>query len=470
MKQLLRNLKVILVLFIVLAFSLLVGIVYHQYKSNKVLLSSTGESKEALAERFAHAGTVYSADDVELAFSSEGERHYCVDRELAAAFLQTVGDYTQNITNTIESSYQDHLTGGGRAPWYQLMFDFTGKGLQGDDIHLTLNSELTRYAYRQLGDRRGSIVVLNYKTGEVQCMVSTPSTDPWNVITYEDIPDTALFNRSLLSSYKPGSTFKIVTGTAWLSDKNFDPNLTVLCKGSEPLFGVGSVTENTANAGHGEIQIEDAYAYSCNHFFGTVAATIGGSKLEQQAEKFGYNQALNLDRLHINSGEFQLEAGNTNLLTWQAIGQPLGDAKLFLSPMQMAMIAGAIANDGQMLVPHVIKYMVNPLGFKYEKSRASSISTVTSPEIAKQITKYLKSVVAYGTGIGADRADMEIAGKTGTAEYQRGDGEIVTNSLFTGFIADSEHPYAVAVVLEDSEGGAADIAGGVLAEAKELGE
>ncbi len=468
MKQLLRNLKIILVLFLVISLGLLGGVSYHQYKSQKILLNSFGESKQALAERFAFAGTIYTADNIKLAYSSDKQRHYSEDRELAEATMHLVGDYTQNISNTIETVYQDSLTGHRRPLPYQLLFDLTGNGLVGDDIILTIDSELSKQAYRLLGDHRGSVVVINYQTGAIVCMVSSPSTVPENVVAYEDIPDTGLFNRALLAEYKPGSTFKIVTGMSWITSDQYDPDKTVYCKGTEPLFGEGSVFENRGESGHGDIGIIDAYAYSCNHFFGQISVDIGAEELQSGAESFGFNQQYELDRLYVNESQFAMQSDDVYSLSWQSVGQPNAETTLTVTPLHLSMMAATIANQGQMMKPHVIKYMINPMqrGYQYLKPRV--LREVTSPEVCQIIEDGMRAAVQYGTATGAQGYGIEVAGKTGTAEYQREDGEIVTNSLFAGFNVDRDHPYAVAVVLEDAAGGAADIGGSVLASASKL--
>lgn len=470
MKQLLRNLKVILVIFLVISVGLLSGVSYHQYKSKKILLNGVGESKANLAERFAFAGSIYTADQVKLAYSSDQKRHYSEDRELAEATMHLVGDYTQNISNTIESVYQDNLTGRSRPLPYQLLFDLTGNGLVGDDIVLTIDSELSKEAYRQLSGHRGSAVVINYLTGEIVCMVSSPSTLPENVVAYEDIPDTGLFNRALLAEYKPGSTFKIVTGMSWITSSHYDSQKTVYCRGSEPLLGEGSVFENRSDSGHGDIGITDAYAYSCNYFFGQIGIDIGADELQAGAESFGFNQQFMADDLYVGQSRFEMRSKDPYSLSWQSIGQPNAETTLTVTPLHLSMIAATIANQGKMMQPHVIKYMINPLQRAYQTAKEQVLFEITDPQTCQIIEQGMHAAVQYGTAMGAGNYGIDVAGKTGTAEYQREDGNLVSNSLFMGFNTDRNQPYAVAVVLEDASGGAADVGGKLLATASRIEE
>ena len=217
MKMLMRNLKIILVLFLLISAALLFGLSFQQYRSKNELYVAAGENKEALKTRYAQAGTIYDINGLILAQSEDGERIYSEDSTIAKAMVHIVGDYTHNIGNTIESTYQGILLGNDRNPLRQFYLDILGKGLSGDDITLTADGELSKKAYELLDGRAGSIVVINYKTGAVLTAVSSPSTSPESVIAYEDIPETSLFNRALLGSYAPGSTFKIITAAAYLT-------------------------------------------------------------------------------------------------------------------------------------------------------------------------------------------------------------------------------------------------------------
>ena len=169
MKMLMRNLKIMLVLFFIVSASLLICLSYQQYRSKTELYIAAGENKAALRSRYAQAGTIFDSDGLILAQSVDGDRVYCEDSAIAKSVLHIVGDYTHNIGNTVEASYQGILLGNDRNIFRQFYLDILGKGLSGDDITLTISGELSKKAYNLLDGRNGSVVLLNYKTGAVLC-------------------------------------------------------------------------------------------------------------------------------------------------------------------------------------------------------------------------------------------------------------------------------------------------------------
>ncbi|HHT25233.1 MAG TPA: hypothetical protein GXZ76_06940 [Clostridiaceae bacterium] len=468
MKQLMRSLKSILLFFMIISLALLVGIVVQQNKSQRLLLQSSNENKAVLHSRYSNAGTIWSADMVRLAYSKDGERHYAENSELARAMIQTVGDYTHNIGNTIEGAYQDRLIGTGRSFIQQLTFDFTGNGMTGDDIILTVNSDLTLHAQALLGDSNGSIVIINYKTGAILCMVSTPNTYPDNVVNWTDIPESSLFNRSIAGAYAPGSTYKVVTGIAWTESEQYDPNYTMYCKGQETLLGPGSVTEDRGEDAHGEIGMQTAYHVSCNHFFGDIGMKAGAELMQNTAEQFGFNKPLSIGRLIGKTGTYKAVADDQYLLSWQSIGQPIENNELTVSPLHLAMISGAVANHGIMMQPYLLKNYISPFGNNYETTKQKVFSQLDSSAGVEVIKNNLITTVEQGRAYGSYIQGYVIGGKTGTAESVNDDGDLVTNSLYTGFIDDPYNPYAVGIVIENGIYDTPTIAGSILTKAIEL--
>lgn len=468
MKQLMRSLKTILLIFLIISFGLLIGIIVQQNKSQKLLLQSSNENKQALKSRYAQAGTIYSEDMIKLAYSKDGERQYADNPELARAIIQVVGDYTHNIGNTVEGAYQDRLIGTGRTWYQQVLLDLTGKGLVGDDIILTINSNLSLAAQEHLAGLKGSIVIINYQTGEILCAVSTPNIYPENVIQWTDIIDSSLFNRSFNSKYAPGSTFKIITGTAWMKSDLYQPDYTMLCKGEEPLLGPGSVTENRGESSHGNVNMSTAYQVSCNHFFGDIGIKTSFDNMEKTAEEFGFNKELSIGKLHAKSGVYQALADDDYLLSWQAIGQPIDVNELSVSTLHLAMISGAIANQGVLMQPYLIKSFISPLGKIYDSTEAKIFSQVSSLVNIDIINQDLVETVNQGKSQDSYIEGYRIGGKTGTAESVNDSGELVSNSLYTGYVDHSEYPYAVGIVIEDGWYNTASIAGDMLYKAIEL--
>lgn len=445
MKQLLQNIKAILLIISILSLALLGGIVVQQHRSQTSLMAAAGENRETLRSRYAMAGDILSADGAILATSVEGERQYAEDAVLAESLTNLVGDYTHFIQNTIETQYQGALMGTERNPFYQLLFDVTGKGLEGDDIRLTIDSRLQKRAYELLGDYDGSVVLMNYRTGDVMAMVSKPSTSPENVITYTNIPDTALFNRALLGQYYPGSSFKFITAAAYMNSPYYDPEHLVECLGEQPLVGINGVTEQ--GAGHGLIGMTHAFEVSCNHFFGYAGITAGDFLMKETAEDFAYNQSLRLDRLKVSQSSFSAPANDDEILSWLSIGQPVGSSTNTATPLHMAMMVGAVANGGIMMEPHIVYALTNPLDQDYQRREEMRLATVLDMATNQATKDLLLAGVQNGGGKQAQVDGFKVAGKTGTAQVE---GQEEYNAVFMGYVDHSNFPFAIAVISEDS--------------------
>lgn len=457
MKMLMKNIKIILILFILISAALLIGLSFQQYRSKTELFVAAGENKKALKSRYAQAGSIFDINGEVLAQSVDGERLYSDDPVIAEAVLHIVGDYTHNIGNTIESTYQGVLLGNDRNVLRQFFLDILGKGLAGDDITLTLDGELSKKAYELLDGRSGSIVLLNYKTGAVLTAVSSPSTSPASVVSYTDIPDSSLFNRALLGSYAPGSTFKIITATAYLTSPVYDPSVVVNCNSQSTVdpFGASETSD-----GHGEVDLSSAFARSCNVYFGQIGVTIGRDFLVKTAENMGYGYSFSLDRLTVLPGKIEVP-GNISTLSWISIGQPVSDSTLYTTPLQMAMIAGAVGNGGVMQKAHIIDHITTPSGENYGKLIVDAEKTIMNEATAAVLEKLMIGVVTSGTGPDAAVSDYTVAAKTGTVQVE---GQ-KNNALTVAYIVEDDMPYAVAVIVEEGGAGgttAAPIAGSML--------
>jgi peptidoglycan glycosyltransferase len=445
MKKLIFNLKIMLLVFLALSLMLTGGLILQQHRSKTRLAVAAGENLVSLRQRYSQAGSIYDINGEILAHSDNGIRLYHENDLTAQALLHTVGDYTQRIDNTIETRYQPVLLGNSRNILHQLWLDVKGKGLGGDDISLTLDSDLTTQAYKLLGSRRGSIVLLNYKTGEIIVSASAPSVNPQNVIEYVDIPDTSLFNRSLRGAYAPGSVFKLVTTYAWLNSEKYDPRFHVVCTG-ESTIHPDYANEN--GDGHGDVDFTSAFAKSCNVFFGEVGVLLGQEELLAAASALGIGTGYQVDLLNGVVSRIQCE-DKDYLLSWLSVGQPTGSSVLSMSPIEMARLAGGIANSGVVMESHIIDHLTDPEGRKYQKLKISEDRRVMNTETASKIEELMIEAVKTGTGSSAAVDGLVVAGKTGTVQVEDQDN----NALFCGYIVSDEYPYAITVVIEEGISG-----------------
>ena len=457
MKKLIFNLKVSLILFLCLGIALTGGLIMQQFRSKSRLAVAAGENLISLRQRYAQAGSVTDSSGELLAWSENGIRHYHQNSNLAKAVLHTVGDYTQRIDNTIETRYQPVLLGTDRNFFHQFWLDVQGKGLGGDDVVLTLDSKISLRAAELLANRRGAVVVINYKTGEIIATTSTPSVDPQSVIDYENIPDTGLFNRALRGSYAPGSVFKLITALAWLQSDDYDPEYHVDCHGESTI---DSDYANENGDGHGLVYLEDAISRSCNVFFGELGVKVGREALLNTAAGLGIGEGYNVDRLTGISSFIECEEDDLQL-SWLAIGQPTGNSQLSMSPIELARFAGAIANQGVLMESHIIDHFTDPTGREYRKLKPTEERRLLNERTAANIEEMMIKAVKEGTGSGAGFDQYIIAGKTGTVQVV---GQ-ANNALFIGYIIDEDNPLAIAVIVEEGGSGggtAAPLAGEIL--------
>ncbi len=445
MKMLIRNLKLVLFLFCGICVVLLAGLVVQQHRSRSELAVAAGENKAALKERYATAGRILAADGTVLAQSVKGRRIYAKDGTMAKALLHVVGDYTHRIGNTAEALYQGPLLGSERSFLHQMLLDFTGKGLIGDDLTLTVDAALSKQAYSLLKGRKGAVVLLDWSTGAIRVSVSSPSTSPASVIDWVDIPDTALYDRALLGAYAPGSTFKLVTAAAWLSSPAYDPNASLVCKGKAISVENGA---NETTKGHGEVDLKEAFSESCNVWFGETGMKLGRKRLLDMASGFGIGKEVTVDRMQVRTGVIETE-NDPATLSWLAIGQPNEFSRLSLSPLQLAMIAGGIANGGVILAPHMTDHLTDPMGNDYQKLSVDTWQRILSESAAHELQTLMVETTETGTGSAAAVKGLAVAGKTGTVQVE---GQ-KNNALFVGFIADQKTPYAIAVVVEEGGSG-----------------
>ncbi len=385
-----------------------------------------------------YGGTIYDCNGIVLAHSSGGVRYYHEDEQIRKACLHVIGDNSINMDNTIQNVYRSELTG------YNFVFGLgMPKSLRtGRDITATIDAELQKAALNALGDRKGAVVFYNYKTGEIVCMVSTPTYDPENVpedIDTNDAYEGAYLNRVLSAAYPPGSTFKLVTAAAALDNLRDVENRRYVCKGTDKIGKEDVTCELTL----GEIDFRDALTYSCNGYFGHLAVDLGKKKMTEQAEKMGFNQKISFDGFTVAESVYDVSEADENDLAWSGVGQ----YEVLETPMNMAMIAAAIASqEGIPVMPYLIKDIDNS---EYLHKRTYG-KRMMSAETAKKLYDMMDYTVEvnYGKWYFSDRFD--VCAKTGTAEA---DDDGNSHAWITGFCKDEECPLAFSVIVEKGGSG-----------------
>ena len=413
-------------------------------------------------------GTVYDRNLVWLSRSSAaGAREYVSDKKTRLALSQTVGDQKNMSETGVENLHASTLLGFTNTKTGYTLQKLAGYDPVGNDLVLTVDAELTKYLASLFpSGKYGAAVIINYKTGAILAMVSFPEYDPTDM---DSAADTAFYNRVLQKRYAPGSTFKIITLTAALE------NLDGVTEESFVCDGVWNYSDHSlkcaGNAVHGEMTLSQAFASSCNVTFGALAFRIGAKAMKQTAERFGLNFDFAFNDLIL----YESHCLNGKSAAGDLVQAGIGQGTTEVTPLHMAMIAGAIANGGDMMEPKLIAKTLNPAGSVMSVMEPKLFRTVADASVCETVARYMYETVKSGTATKAAISgykDGYVCGKTGSAEWTN-DKEAATNAWYTGFpYGDDAHPYAIAVVVEEGGSGgavAAPIASKALKKAIELG-
>ena len=356
------------------------------------------------------SGALIDRNGVVLASYSPHESLFQEDEELRRANYHVTGDYYGRTGTGLLTDYQDYslLTGSSRS--------------RNAVLYLNVDSELNRRAWQVLDGRPGAVLVTNYKTGELLCMVSSPTIDPLEA--EPDPPEGAYLNRCLAASFVPGSVFKLVTAAAAiekipdLSERRF------LCEGAVEIAGV----EIVCSGYHGEQTFEEALSNSCNVAFSQIAVELGQEAMVKKVRDLGFLDSQRLDGIPTVAGSFPTDFVGDPELGWAGVGQSTD----LICPYAMLRYVSAIANDGVLLGPQLVR-----------DGSTGTAERLLKTETAKDLQRLMHYNVVNGYGE-YRFPGLALCGKTGTAE--RGDGS--SNAWFVGFLADEEHPYAFVVMIE----------------------
>jgi peptidoglycan glycosyltransferase len=392
-------------------------------------------------------------------------------------FAHVSGFFSFNYgASGVEHVYNEDLSGRRVEEQFRNLGDWLiGKERTGDAV-LTLSNVAQQAARDALGDRKGSVVVLDPSTGEIVALWSFPSYDPSPLSShsakaaqaafdgYTKDPTNPMLARAYRERYPPGSTFKVVTastaietGTATTQTGYPVLRFLDLPQSDKQLHNFG----NSACGG----TMAESFRRSCNTTFGRIGLDLG-DKLVDGMKAFGITEDVPFDLPEAPSagpaaGSFKR---NQPSFANAAIGQ--GD--IAVTPLQMAMVAGAIANSGVVMAPHVVREIRDPDGRVVRRIGPAEWKRAVQPPTAAAVTEMMKDVVRAGTGTAAAVPGYTVAGKTGTAEAPGGP----PHAWFIGFAPAEAPRFAIAVIVErggdlgdEATGGrvAAPVAGKVLA-------
>jgi peptidoglycan glycosyltransferase len=421
-------------------------------------------------------GTTVFAENIKKKIS--GETLYFRTYPSHKLASQVVGYSTQSRSRTgLERTENSYLTGSNAD--IGTLLDTVGdrlKGttIKGNSIVLTIRSKAQRLAQQLLAGTCGAAVVLNPKTGAVEVMASTPGFDP-NLIEEPDgyakvqatkspcAPDPAapLLNRATQGLYPPGSTFKTITAAAALDDGIYTPGSTFDDPGYCTEYGqkVSNALDQSGPEAFGVVNMVEAYQHSINAVFCKIGIKLGPQRLLDEAKQFGFysvppletpSDARSASGLYKGSSLFdprtpsqysEVDPGRT----------AFGQGKLLTTPLQMAMVAAAVANKGVEMTPTLLKEVLAPDGSVVSRQHPHVLRQATKPSTADELKNMMVEVVQAGTGESAQIPGIVVAGKTGTAET------CSCNKIYDAwfiFFAPADNPVvAGAVLVEHQENG-----------------
>ncbi|MEV7613078.1 penicillin-binding protein 2 [Streptomyces sp. NPDC089799] len=356
----------------------------------------------------------------------------------------------------------------------RLFFDrtigmFTGEKKAGGNVVTTLNAAAQKAAFDGLGSKKGAVAAIDPRTGAILALVSTPSYDPSSFagnskndekawVELKDSEDKKLVNRAIRETYPPGSTFKVVTAAAAL-EHGVVTDIDAPTDTPEPYILPGTRTPMVNHAkGCEKASLNEALKVSCNSVFANLGDKVTRDKMVETAEKFGFND----DKIDTPVRAFASVYDKTMSKDGNALSS-IGQYNTAATPLQMAMVAAAVANDGKLMKPYMVDRLTSPNLDDIDRHKPEEMSRPLSAENAQKVQSMMVNVVEHGTGGRAKIRGVTVGGKTGTAQH----GEKNSKKPYAWFISyaktDQGSPVAVAVVIEDSSADREDTTGGGLA-------
>ena len=346
----------------------------------------------------------------------------------------------------------------------------TGRAPQGGSIALTINPKAQQAAFQALAGRRGAAVALDPRTGAILALVSSPSYDPSLLSSHDPAkiamaykalqndPANPMLDRALNQTYPPGSTFKLITAAAALSAGTYTPQTRIasptvlaLPQTNQPLRNFGG-----ESCGDGKTTtLADALRISCNTAFGQLGLVLGATAVRKQAAAFGFGETDLFVPQRVSRSSYP-DTLSPPQLAQAAIGQ----YDVRVTPLQMAMVAAGIANQGRLMTPYLVNEVQAPDFSRLDLAQPKPYRETTTPQVAAELTAMMELVVQSGTGTAAQIPGIRVAGKTGTAQHAVG---AAPHAWFIGFAPAQDPQIAVAVVVEDGGLAGSEATGGQVA-------
>jgi len=453
--------------------ALVLATTYWQAWAAPDLARKRDNSIQQIAEYSIDRGNIYASDGRTLLATNRTIRrnnktYYLRRYPLGYLTAAAVGYSTKERSRTgIERSANDYLTGADRSLSSVLRRErnrLLGETIKGSDVILSLDIAAQRVATQALDGNCGAAVALEPATGRVLVLVSKPSYNPNDVESQFDrikrikapcSPAAPLLDRATQGLYPPGSSFKVVTAAAALDSNRFTPDSIFSDPGYCIEYGqrVTNFRDQSGPEVFGTVTLAQALEHSINSVFCNIGKALGPMPILEYARRFGFYSKPPLD-----TPENERKASGLyrhNVLDWPSDPSQVdpgrlafGQDRMLVTPLQMAMVAAAVANGGNIMQPHLVDRIVRP-GGKVERIKPFSLGRAIRPEAAADLNQMMVAAVNSGTGTAAAIPGISVAGKTGTAETG---GDRPNTTWFIAFAPADKPKVAVAVVLENQVG------------------
>jgi peptidoglycan glycosyltransferase len=418
---------------------------------------------------------------------TDGELKYIRQYPADEAYAHVVGYNPVNLAATgIERTEDEFLAGTSDALVADRISDlWTGEKTPGGSVLLSLSKRAQETAFKELTNNRvgvdkGAAIALDPRTGAVQALVSMPSFDPNPLVSHDtdaataaydkldSDPDKPLVNRALSETYPPGSTFKVIDAAAALeSGYTKDTKIPAGPVYRAPTSGTDIRNAAASICPGAEVTLDDALTESCNTGFAQLAVKLGADKIKAEAQKFGFGQTdltcgrLNAEGLPVatsETGDIKNPDGGDDPAALAQSG--IGQNNVRMTPMQGALIAAAVANNGKQMRPYLVQKLLGPdrTTSHYTVTPKELNGSVVDPQVASDLRDMMENVVESGTGRNAQISGFTVGGKTGTAQSAP---DRKDHGWFIGFTLNKQGTpiSAVAVFLQEAgSGGSAEAA------------
>ena len=469
-----RQITRLAVFAVTLIIALVVATTYWQTWAAPGLADRQDNAIQRVAQFTVKRGRIYAADGTILARNRIRRVHdktfYFRTYPEGRTFAHAVGYSTQVRSRAgLEQSLNDYLTASNSNLTTVLdrtLDKIKGATIKGNDVHLTLSTKGQQVARAALGTRCGSVVAIEPRTGRVLVLASSPSYDPNLIEGHFDQATRApaaqcstpapLLNRATDGLYTPGSTFKVITASAAIDSGAFSLSSTFSDPGYCEEYGrrVFNYSDQGTPSGYGTVTLLTAIQNSINSVFCNLGKQIGALKILEYARRYGF---YSKPPVELPIDERKASGLYKNGKLWlpkdpNAVDPgrlAFGQVELQVTPIQMAMVAAAIADNGRVMKPYLVERIVSPDGDPVVTTSPDELGRAVKPATADAVTQGMIAAVQAGTSTAAQIPGVTVAGKTGTAESG------VSHVNTTGFIcfAPAESPrVAIAVFLEQQNG------------------